>query len=111
MQRRIAAPRPPSLGSRFERARAERRVSRRGDAYLLAQHRAHGALEWVPGARDAQSRPALHQWREQRVGLERKGDARRVGGEVETPACRGRELEERGWRGATHAQLERVFIV
>ena len=46
----------------------------RRHGHLLAEHRPHGELEAVPGARHAQPGPSLDERREQRVGAERAVD-------------------------------------
>ena len=51
-------------------ARALGEAAARGHRDLLAEHRAHGELEAVPGTGHAQPRPRLDERREQRVGSE-----------------------------------------
>lgn len=54
-----------------------------GDAHLLADHRADGALEDGPGAGDAQAGTALHERGEELVATERAEDGRGIVREVE----------------------------
>jgi len=97
------------IGKRLARSRHEPRGERArgGDAHLLTEHCTHGAFERIPRARYAQARPALHQRAQQGIGLERPGDASRVGGKIEHAARGAGYLEQRGGLRAPNAQLER----
>ena len=79
-----------------------------GDTDALRNHRADGALEWVPGARDSQPRPTSHQRRQQRIRFERQRDERRIGSQVECATRRHRDLKERRGHAAAHTELQRV---
>ena len=78
------------------------------DADLLPEHRAHGALERVPGAGHAQAGAPAHEGAEQRIGAQGRPDQGRVRREVEHPAGRAGQLEQRARGRALHAQTERV---
>ena len=79
-----------------------------GEAHLLPQHRAHGALERVPRPGDPQPGPPAHERREQRVAPEGGADGGRVRREVEHPADPGGQREERGRGSPRDAQVDLV---
>jgi len=79
--RRVAASARQLFAAR--RNQAPRGAACRGDAHLLAEDRAHGELEAVPAARDAQARSLRHERRESRIASEMRADRVDVGARVE----------------------------
>jgi dihydrofolate reductase len=81
-----------------------------GDRDLLSQHRADCQLEAVPGARNAQPRPGLHQRGQRRIFSEMGGDSYRISRQVEhasQPRDDGRQCRE---LRESHRRAERVPV-
>ena len=75
---------------------------------LLAENRANGDLESVPGARCPNPRMPCEGGRQQRIAAEMLGNHRRIGVEVEDAADAFDDGEQRARIGEAHAECQRA---
>ena len=87
---------------------AARKRRRRFDGDLLAENRANGDLESVPGARCPNPRMPCEYRRQQRIAAEMLGNHRRIGVEVEDAPDAFDDGEQRTRIGEANAECQRA---